>query len=97
MHGAYGALTVLVKRQQSEKFRKAQMRAKLKSRKESYLDAYDSKDEFDFPEISTIEMRKLKDQIRKDFRREKIKNVFYFLVSILLVSSLVIYVYLKTR
>ncbi|MBL4605291.1 MAG: hypothetical protein JKY02_06445 [Flavobacteriaceae bacterium] len=91
----WGALAMLIKRQEADKFRKAQLRSKLKKQKEAYLHAYESKDEFDFPKISSVEMKILKDQIRKDFRKEKIKNSLYFITSIVLVSSLIIYLYMQ--
>ena len=97
MYGVYGSLAVLIKRQKSEKFRKAELRAKLKSQKELYLDVYKTKDEFDFPEISSIEMKKLKDQIRKDFRKEKIKTILSYLAISLIVVSVVVYIYLRKQ
>jgi hypothetical protein len=77
MHGAWGALTILIKRQEAAKFRKT-IRAKSKHRKESYLpDASDNEDAFDFPEVSEAEMERIKDQIRKKLKRErKIQWIF---------------------
>jgi uncharacterized membrane protein (DUF106 family) len=74
----WGSLTMLIKRQEADKFRKAGLRSKLKSLKEGYLNAHESKEEFDFPEISSVEMKILKDQIRKDLRKERIKEIIYY-------------------
>ncbi len=81
---------MLIKRQEADKWRKADLRAKLKSQKEGYLEAYKSKDEFDFPEISTSEMKRLKDKIRSDFRRERIKNIIILSISFLIMITLIV-------
>jgi len=74
----WGALTMLIKRQQADKFRKAALRAKLKSQKESYIHSHESKDEFNFPELPRSEMEKLKSEIRRDFKKQRIKQNLYY-------------------
>ena len=91
----WGALTMLIKRQESDKFRKTQLRVKLKNQKEGYLNANQAKDEFDFPKISSEEMKKLKNQIRKDLRKENVKNTLFLLVIFIIVLSVITYVYLE--
>lgn len=88
----WGALTMLIKRQQADKFRKAALRAKLKSQKESYIHSHQSKDLFDFPELPRSEMEKLKSKIRNDYRKQRISNIF--LNSIILISVIVFLLYL---
>ncbi len=93
----WGSLTMLIKRQEADKFLKAQMRSKLKSQRELYLHTNEAEGEFDFPKISSIEMKRIKDQIRKDLRKEKIKNVLYYFVSFLIVFSVIVYIYLRKQ
>jgi hypothetical protein len=82
----WGSLTMLIKRQEAAKFRKAILRAELRSRKESHLqDVYNSKDEFDFPEISNVEMKKLKNEIRSKYRRERALLLLTTLMLLLLI------------
>ncbi|MDT7832181.1 hypothetical protein RQM59_07295 [Flavobacteriaceae bacterium S356] len=88
----WGSLTMLIKRQEAAKFRKAVLRADLKNRKESYLqDAYTIKDEFNFPEVSELEMKKIKETIRRNYRRQR---KIQFLFSITLLSAIVYVLFL---
>lgn len=68
----WGSLTMLIKRQEAAKFRKAALRAELKNRKESHIhDPYTAKDEFDFPEVSEFEMQKIKQDIKRKYKRQR--------------------------
>lgn len=93
----WGSLTMLIKRQEADKFRKAELRARLKSQRELYLHAHEAEDEFNFPKVSSIEMKKLKDQIRKDIRKENVKNILFYLIIFIILLSVIIYVYLKKQ
>lgn len=95
MHGAWGALSILIKKQEANKFRKAELRSKLKSQREGYSNAHESKDEFDFPKISSVEMKRLKSQIRKDFRKEKIKDVIYYGAIVITIVIGFYYIFIK--
>lgn len=84
----WGSLTMLIKRQEAAKFRKAALRAELKHRKEGYIhDPYTIKDEFDFPEVSEFEMKKIKEEIRKKYRKQR--NIQFIFSAVLL--SFIIY------
>lgn len=88
MHGAWGALTNLTKRQHNEKVRKAELRHKLQKRKESYITDKVSQNEFDFPELSRLEMNKIKKEIRKKMRTQKLYDAFWYLTRALLIGAL---------
>ncbi len=70
----WGSLTMLIKRQNAEKYRKAQLRYELQKKKEDFLSNQGHTNEFDFPEVSKLEMEKIKENIRADFRKQRIKN-----------------------
>jgi hypothetical protein len=75
----WGSLTMLIKRQNASKYRKAVLRHELQKKKESYLkDAYDANEELEFPELSTYEMNVLKREIRAKLKRERIKNIYSY-------------------
>ena len=58
----WGALTMLIKRQQADKRRKAEIRANYIKKKRSHIDDKILGYEFDFPELTTIELEKVKNQ-----------------------------------
>jgi hypothetical protein len=89
----WGSLTMLIKRQEADKFRKAELRSKLKNQKEGYLNAHESKDEFNFPEISSVEMKKLKEKIRRDIRNEWIRSLVFLLLVLSIIIACIIYIY----
>mgnify|MGYP001950925005 CR=1 FL=1 len=70
----WGSLTMLLKRQNSDKYRKAQLRHELQKKKENFLSNQESATEFDFPKVSDVEMERIKADIRADFRKQRIKN-----------------------
>ena len=70
----WGSLTMLIKRQNAAKNRKNELKYQLQKNKESYL-KNKGKNDFDFPELSNSEMTILKQQIRKNLKKEKIKNM----------------------
>lgn len=93
MHGAFGALTSLIKKQEAAKNRKTSLKYELQKRRESLLKNKPSQ-ELEFPEITNTEMKDLKEKIRKKYKEDKIKNtiinsilflfvvaVFYYMIS----------------
>ena len=88
----WGSLTMLLKRQNANKYRKAQLRYDLQKKKEAFLSNQKSNSEFDFPELSTVEMEKLKKEIRSKIRREKIKNKIISLLILIAVIVLLIWI-----
>ncbi len=89
----WGSLTMLIKRQQAAKNRKSELRFQLQKRKESFLSSKNI-NEFEFPAISNSEMKTLKQQIRKDLKKERIKNLIINLI--LLLCSIAFIYYLTT-
>ena len=74
MHGAWGALTILIKKQNANKYRKARSRYDRQKKKEGFLTNDGTESEFDFPEVSELEMERIKAEIRADFREQRLKN-----------------------
>ena len=56
MHGSFGALTTLIKKQEAAKNRKASLKYELQKRRESLLHSKPEQ-ELEFPEISKTEMK----------------------------------------
>lgn len=93
MHGAFGAATNLIKKQEAAKNRKASLKYELQKRRASFL-KNKSNQELEFPEISKAEMKIIKEKIRQNYKVEKIKNtiintlllafivtIFYYIIS----------------
>jgi hypothetical protein len=89
----WGALTMLIKRQEAAKNRKSALKYELQKRRESYFKGKPEQG-LEFPEISNTEMKILKEKIRKKYKADKIKNaiisiliftfvvaVFYYIIS----------------
>ncbi len=93
----WGSLTMLIKRQEADKFRKAELRARLKSQKENYLHTREQKDEFDFPEISPQEMKILKEKIRKDLKKQRIKSFIISCLLLTIILTYILYLYFRIR
>ena len=102
----WGSLTMLIKRQNAAKYRKAELRHELQKKRESYVkDAYNSSEEFEFPEISQHKMNVLKKEIQEKLKRERRKNIYsyglaiglivLFLVVVILALKLAITLYVK--
>jgi hypothetical protein len=70
----WGSLTMLIKRQNSEKYRKAKSRYDRQKKKEGFLTHDGEESEFDFPEVSEFELKRIKAKIKADHRRQRIKN-----------------------
>lgn len=90
----WGALTMLIKRQEAAKWRKAELRRQLQKRKEGLIHERTDQNEFNFPKLSNSEMRKVKNQIRRDFKKEKIKHLIYLSTVLLIFISFMTYLFI---
>ncbi|AUC23263.1 hypothetical protein BTO15_14685 [Polaribacter sejongensis] len=91
MHGSFGALTTLIKKQEAAKNRKASLKYELQKRRESLLHSKPEQ-ELEFPEISKTEMKILKEEIRKKYKAARIKNIavnFFLIIFVLLIFYLI--------
>ena len=94
----WGSLTILIKRQNAAKYRKAELRYELQKKRESYVkDAYDSSEELEFPEISSHEMNVLKREIQEKLKRERRKNIYSYGLAIGLIVLFLVVVILALR
>ena len=92
MGDPWGGLTVLIKKQQHNINRKAKIKYLLQKKKESYLKE-NSNNKLVFPEIPDFELEKIKTQIRKDLRKQRIKEIIFnifLLISTILLFYLII-------
>lgn len=69
----WGSLTMLIKKQEAARNRKAALKYELQKRRESLLKD-NAVQEMQFPKISTEEMKVLKAAIRKKYKADRIKN-----------------------
>jgi len=90
----WGSLTMLMRRQNADKYRKAKLRYELQKRKEDFLTNKAAASEFDFPELSKDEMDHVKDTIRSKMKREKIlaniTSLLIFVATCLLIVWLIL-------
>ena len=91
MHGAFGAITSLIKKQEAAKYRKATLKYELQKRRESLLKGKPTQ-ELEFHEISTAEMNVLKEKIRKKYKADKIKNAIISILLFTLVAAVFYYI-----
>ena len=87
----WGSLTMLIKRQEAAKNRKASLKYELQKRRESYFKG-NPEQGLKFPEISTAEMNVLKKKIRKKYRADKIKNAIISIIIFTLVVAVFYYI-----
>ena len=85
----WGSLTMLIRRQEAAKNRKAELKYELQKRKEGIINKKYNQS-LEFPEISKLEMKILKKEIRKKHKRNRIKNA---LVNLLLYSIIICFFY----
>ena len=90
----WGSLTILIKRQEAAKRRKATLKYDLQKRRESYIKKKATQ-KLEFPEISDSEMKTIKEGIRKKHKREWIKNVL--INFLLLICSFFLIYYVLTN
>ena len=90
----YGALSMLIKRQNADKNRKTKFRYELQKKREELLTTEIIEDSFSFPQLSEFEIKIKKDQIRAQIRKDKIRNNFIsglmFMASCLFVVWLIV-------
>ncbi|WP_439129452.1 hypothetical protein [Polaribacter sp.] len=89
----WGALTMLIKRQEAAKNRKAVLKKALQEKKMSYLHV-ENKTEFGFPELSTVELKQLKNDIRKEIKKQRIKSIISSLILLISIISIVYFIFL---
>jgi hypothetical protein len=87
----WGSLTMLIKRQEAAKNRKASLKYELQKRRESYFKG-NPEQALEFPEISTAEMKVLKEKIRKKYKADKIKNVIINIIIFTFVAAVFYYI-----
>ena len=90
----WGSLTMLIKRQEAAKNRKAKLKFDLQKRKESYLKD-NSGLELEFPNVTKDEMRTIKQDIRAKYKRKRIKNILLNIFLLIAVFFLFYYILSK--
>lgn len=88
----WGSLTVLIKKQEAAKNRKAKLKYELQKRKESLISK--EKNSLVFKEVSKADLKTIKAEIREKYRKERIKTLIVNFM-LLVVSSFVIYLIFK--
>jgi hypothetical protein len=96
MHGAWGALSSLIKKQEAAKRRKASLKYDLQKRRDSFLKKK-AIQKLEFPEISDSEMKTIKDEIRKKHKREWINNILVNLLLLICSFFLIYYVLINIK
>jgi hypothetical protein len=89
----WGALTMLMKRQNSDKHRKSKLRYDHQKRRENALSAY-TDDSLIFPEVSKKEMEIIKKDIHKKLRKQRLFNFFSYIMAIALIAAFLALVFL---
>lgn len=85
----WGSLTMLIKRQNSEKYRKAKSRYDRQKKKEGFLTNDRKESQFDFPQVSEFELERIKGEIRADYRKRRIKNrIISFIILMTVIAFL---------
>ncbi|PQJ78108.1 hypothetical protein BTO18_02375 [Polaribacter porphyrae] len=90
---SWGALTMLIKRQEAAKNRKKKLKFDLDKRKKNLQS--NSVNGLEFKKVSESELKEIKSQIKSKSKRDNIKNLTINLL-IFLICSLVLY-YLVTQ
>lgn len=88
----WGSLTMLIKRQEAAKNRKTTLKFELQKRRES-LFKDNVRQKLEFPEISNVDMKILKEEIRKKYRTEKTKNIIINIIIFTFVLFLFYYIF----
>lgn len=93
MHGAWGALTILTRKQNNAKYRKAELRHELQKKKEQFLKDHptDLKTELEFPEVSKQQLELIKKEIRRKAKREFYLNIAAYIITFAALVSLFLY------
>ena len=86
----WGSLTMLIKRQEAAKSRKAVLKHELQKRNGSFLNS-GSIQELEFPKISDTDMKILKQQIRKKYRVERVRSIIINILVFIFVLTLFTY------
>lgn len=91
----WGALSMLIKRQQADKRRKAEIRAIYIKKKISYINTKKVKNKFNFPELTPIELKNLKKEIKKKIIRKRITSFILSTLLFILVLTGIVYLFHK--
>jgi hypothetical protein len=88
----WGALTMLIKRQEAAKNRQAALKYELQKRREGFI-KNNSSQKLEFPKISNADMKVLKTAIRKKYKADRIKTGILNIVLLAFVLFLVYYIF----
>lgn len=88
----WGSLTVLIKKQEAAKNRKAKLKYELQKRRESLISKNLNK--LVFNEVSDSDLLEIKAQIRRKYRREKVKNTIVNIILLLISTVILYYIYI---
>jgi len=92
----WGSLTMLIKKQEVAKNRKAALKYELQKRREVLLKG-GARKEMEFPEISKADMIILKEEIRRKHQADQTKNIIIYILFFILVSFTTYYVFINTK
>ena len=91
----WGSLTMLLKRQNADKYRKAQLRHELQKKRESFLSNQKVDSGLDLPELTRDQMERIKQEIRSNLRKQQINSrlisILIFILVVILVGSLFLF------
>ena len=92
----WGSLTMLIKKQEVAKNRKAALKYELQKRREVLLKG-GARKEMEFPEISKADMTILKEEIRRKHQAAQTKNIIIYILFFILVLFIIYYVFINTK
>ncbi|WP_026777729.1 hypothetical protein [Polaribacter sp. Hel_I_88] len=92
----WGSLTMLLKKQEVAKNRKAALKYELQKRREVLLKG-GARKEMEFPEISKTDITILKEGIRRKHKADQTKNIIIYILFFILVLFLIYYVVVNTK
>ena len=92
----WGSLTILIKKQEAAKNRKAALKYELQKRREVLLKGNDRK-EMEFPEISKDDMTILKSAIRIKYKADQTKNIIIYILIFIIILFLISYIAINTK
>jgi len=90
---SWGSLTMLIKKQQADKRRKAEIRALFIKRKKLYIHTNSTKNEFDFPELTPRNLEKIKTEIRLKLKRRRMVDLIISVLFFIIILAGLVYFY----
>jgi sensor c-di-GMP phosphodiesterase-like protein len=96
MHGAWSALTILIKKQNNVKYRKAKFRHDSQKRKEKFIKdhPYHLRTELEFPQVSASKLEAIKKEIRRKARRKSLIDLSINIIASILMILFLLYLIL---